>query len=40
MSVYACGSDKMIRSSCEILVKAGLSEKKFFSDAFLSSAPL
>ena len=38
--VYACGSEKMIRSSCEILVKSGLSEKKFFSDAFLSSAPL
>jgi CDP-4-dehydro-6-deoxyglucose reductase len=38
--VYACGSEKMIRSSCEILVKAGLSEKQFFSDAFLSSAAL
>ena len=38
--VYACGSDKMIRSSCEILVKSGLSEKRFFSDAFLPSAPL
>jgi CDP-4-dehydro-6-deoxyglucose reductase len=38
--VYACGSDKMIRSSREILVKSGLSEKKFFSDAFLPSAPL
>jgi CDP-4-dehydro-6-deoxyglucose reductase, E3 len=38
--VYACGSEKMIRSSCEILVKSGLSEKNFFSDAFLSSAPL
>ena len=39
-AVYACGSDKMIRSSCEILVKSGLSEKRFFSDAFLPSAPL
>ena len=38
--VYACGSEKMIRSSREILVESGLSEKKFFSDAFLSSAPL
>ena len=38
--VYACGSDKMIRSSCEILVNSGLSEKRFFSDAFLPSAPL
>jgi CDP-4-dehydro-6-deoxyglucose reductase len=38
--VYACGSEKMIRSSFEILVKSGLSKKKFFSDAFLSSAPL
>jgi CDP-4-dehydro-6-deoxyglucose reductase, E3 len=38
--VYACGSEKMIRSSYEILLKSGLSEKKFFSDAFLSSAPL
>ncbi|MFT7043257.1 MAG: CDP-4-dehydro-6-deoxyglucose reductase [Candidatus Azotimanducaceae bacterium] len=39
-TVYACGSDNMIRSSCEILVKSGLPEKKFFSDAFLPSAPL
>lgn len=38
--VYACGSEKMIRSSREILVKSGLSEEKFFSDTFLSSAPL
>ena len=38
--IYACGSDKMIRSSLEVLVKSGLSEKKFFSDAFLPSAPL
>jgi len=33
-AVYACGSDKMIRSSCDILVKSGLSEKRFFLDAF------
>ena len=38
--VYACGSDKMIRSSCEILLKSGLPEKNFFSDAFLPSAPI
>ncbi len=38
--VYACGSDKMIRCSCEILVNSGLSDKRFFSDAFLPSAPL
>ncbi len=38
--IYACGSDKMIRSSFEILVKSGLSEKNFFSDAFLPSAPI
>ena len=37
--IYACGSDKMIRSSRKILVKSGLSEKHFFSDAFLPSAP-
>ena len=38
--VYACGSDKMIRCSCEILVNSGLSDKRFFSDAFLPSAAL
>jgi len=38
--IYACGSDKMIRSSREILVKSGLSEKKYFSDAFLPFCPL
>ena len=38
--IYACGSEKMIRSSCEILVKSGLPEKNFFSDVFLPSAPL
>ena len=39
-AIYACGSDKMIRSSREVLVKSGLSKKKFFSDAFLPSEPL
>lgn len=38
--IYACGSEKMIRSSYEILVKSGLPEKNFFSDAFLSSGPV
>jgi len=38
--VYACGSEKMIRSSCEILVKSGLPEKNFFSDVFLPSGPV
>jgi len=38
--IYACGSSKMIRSSCEMLLKSGLPEKNFFSDAFLPSAPL
>ena len=35
--VYACGSDAMIHSSRELLVKHGLSPKKFYSDAFVSS---
>lgn len=39
-AVYACGSEKMIRSSFQVLVDSGLSEKRFFSDAFLPSAPL
>ena len=38
--IYACGSEKMIRSSCEILVKSGLPEKNFFSDVFLPSGPV
>lgn len=38
--VYACGSDRMIRTSQAILVQAGLPEKNFFSDAFLPSAPV
>ncbi len=38
-TVYACGSDKMIRSSSEALLKSGLAEKRFFSDAFLASSP-
>ena len=38
--VYACGSDAMIRSAHELLVKAGLPEGSFYSDAFVSSGPL
>lgn len=33
--VYACGSNKMIESSKEILIKNKLDEKEFFSDAFI-----
>ncbi|MFM9993036.1 MAG: FAD-binding oxidoreductase [Burkholderiaceae bacterium] len=36
--VYACGSDVMIRSAKASLLTAGLPEKHFFSDAFVSSA--
>jgi len=38
--VYACGSDAMIRSARELLVKAGLPERSFYSDAFVSSGPV
>ena len=38
-SVYACGSDAMIRSAEEILIKSGLEMDNFYSDAFLPSAP-
>lgn len=37
--VYACGSDAMIRSARSSLFAAGLPETRFFSDAFVSSAP-
>ena len=37
--VYACGSENMIRSSHELLVKSGLPENNFFSDAFVTSGP-
>ncbi|MBL4833175.1 MAG: 2Fe-2S iron-sulfur cluster binding domain-containing protein [Pseudomonas sp.] len=35
--VYACGSDKMIHSAHEQLTAAGLNDKDFYSDAFVSS---
>lgn len=37
-SVYACGSESMIHSARETLVKSGLSSKQFYSDAFVSSS--
>ena len=37
-AVYACGSDAMIHSAREILIKAGLPSQRFFSDAFVCSA--
>lgn len=35
--VYACGSDTMIHSARDQLLAAGLPEKNFYSDAFVSS---
>jgi CDP-4-dehydro-6-deoxyglucose reductase len=35
--VYACGSNEMIASSKELLLKNGLKETNFLSDAFVSS---
>jgi CDP-4-dehydro-6-deoxyglucose reductase len=39
-SVYACGSESMIRSARSLLVKTGLSPNRFYSDAFVSSGEL
>jgi CDP-4-dehydro-6-deoxyglucose reductase len=36
-TVYACGSDTMIHSARKQLLNAGLSQKSFYSDAFVSS---
>lgn len=36
-SVYACGSDKMIKDSNKLLVENGLAEDSFYSDAFVSA---
>lgn len=36
--VYACGSQAMIDSASSELIAAGLSPKRFFSDAFVSSS--
>ena len=38
--IYACGSEDMIRTSCEVLVAAGLDSKSFYSDAFVASGYL
>jgi CDP-4-dehydro-6-deoxyglucose reductase len=35
--VYACGSAAMIKSAKAVLTKAGLSDKRFYSDAFVPS---
>lgn len=37
--VYACGSDAMIHTAQESLVQAGLPANRFYSDAFVCSAP-
>ncbi|WP_020145250.1 FAD-binding oxidoreductase [Terracoccus sp. 273MFTsu3.1] len=39
IDVYACGSDAMIRDARRLLVAAGLDPRRFFSDAFVESAP-
>lgn len=36
--VYACGSDAMIHTARQALIRSGLPEKQFFSDAFVCSA--
>lgn len=36
-AIYACGSNAMIASARALLVEAGLPERRFFSDAFVSS---
>lgn len=36
--VYACGSDAMIHDARQQLIEAGLSERRFHSDAFVCSA--
>jgi CDP-4-dehydro-6-deoxyglucose reductase len=35
--VYACGSDKMIRSALKVLIENGLDSKSFYSDAFVAT---
>lgn len=36
--IYACGSDAMIHSARELLMKSGLPTKRFYSDAFVCSS--
>jgi CDP-4-dehydro-6-deoxyglucose reductase len=38
-AVYACGSDAMIHNAQESIVRAGLPVDRFYSDAFVCSAP-
>ena len=38
IEVYACGSSSMIDSAKNLLIESGLSEKRFYSDAFLASS--
>lgn len=38
-SVYACGSELMIHDAMRHLVARGLDERRYYSDAFVSSAP-
>lgn len=37
-TVYACGSDQMIRDASRCLVENGLPRQRFYSDAFVSSS--
>lgn len=37
-TVYACGSEAMIRSAKKVLTESGLPSKRFYSDAFVCSA--
>lgn len=36
-TIYACGSEKMIKDAKSVLIDAGLSLKEYYSDAFLES---
>jgi len=40
VAVYACGSEAMIHAARAQLLSAGLPERRFYSDAFVSSAPV
>ena len=37
-TVYACGSEVMIRGASELLIDSGLPSGRFYSDAFVSSS--
>ena len=36
-TVYACGSEIMIKDAYDVLVKNGIRRNRFYSDAFVSS---